>query len=61
MTAFDLLLLAAWVWFCLVFIPQRPIQSALFMIPVLTIGAIGTLLEYVSNKLIRLVHATGEW
>jgi len=61
MSAFDLFLLATWVWFCLVFVPNRPMQSALFLIPVITIGLVGTLCEYVCNRLTQLIHGTGEW
>lgn len=61
MTVYELFMLAVWVWFCLVFIPARPMQSALFMIPVILIGLVGTLCVYVCNKLTQAVHATGEW
>lgn len=61
MSAFDLFLLATWVWFCLVFIPARPMQSALFMVPVITIGLIGTLCEYVCKRVTQAIHDTGAW
>lgn len=61
MNAFDLFSIAVWVWFCLVFLSERPLQAFFFFIPLLVIGFIGTLLEWVFKAGLKAMHATGEW
>lgn len=60
MTALELFILAAWLWFCLV-ISDRPFQMAIFLPPMILIASIADFCKKLYEFICNLVDLMGEW
>lgn len=60
MTAFNLFILASWLWFCLV-ISNRPFQMAIFLPFMVVIAAIADFCKGLYEFICNLVDLLGEW